>query len=322
MKIVRRILLAGALLLIVIGVGVYLSIDRILKQTVESQASSSLNLTTTLGGARLALFGGNLKLDDLQVGSPKGFTAPQMLGLGAADLTVKYSQLRSNPIHVTDITLKQPKLVIEQVDGKLNFKAAMDGMPQTPPGQPQPKTGDNKEPVKLIIDSLNVTGATVIVRPGNSIPGLPPEITVPIPDINLKNIGNADGAENGAAIKDVVMQVVTIMADSASKSASLDALKGMLQNGIQQVTAQLGPAFQGQLANLQKNLPGGVGQALGDLTKNPGDLIKNPGGALQGVLGGKKGDGATTQPDPDANPAKSLEQGLGGLFKQDKKKSQ
>lgn len=321
MKIVKYGILAIVLLLIIAGVIVYFSIDHIVKTTVESQATSSLNLPTTLGSARLALFGGTLKLNELQVGNPPGFTAPDMLSLGAADLTVNYGQLRSQPVHVSDITLKQPKLVIEQVNGKLNFQTAVDNMPKSPQEQPKPQGGESSQPVKLVIDTLNVDGATVVVRPGKEIPGMPPEISVTIPDLHMKNIGNADGSQNGAAIKDVVMQVVTAMADSASKSGAMnEALKGMLQNGIQQVAGQLGQQFQKQLGDLGKNLPGGVGSALTNLTKNPNDLMKNPGGALQGVLGGAKGDNRTSTTQPAENPAKSIEQGLGGFLNQGKKK--
>jgi ATP-dependent protease HslVU (ClpYQ) peptidase subunit len=37
----------------------------------------------------------------------------------------------------------------------------------------------------------------------------------------MKNIGNAGGARNGAAIKDVVMQVISALAGAAAESDSL-----------------------------------------------------------------------------------------------------
>src|SRR5438874_10498963 len=130
MKIVKWVLLAIVVLVIAGGAIVLLSIDGIIKRTVETQATDSLNLKTTLSSASLSLLGGSLKLNDLSIGSPQGFTSPQMLGLGGANLAVSYGQLRNEPIHVADITLNKPNLVIERgADGKLNFQAAMDQMP-------------------------------------------------------------------------------------------------------------------------------------------------------------------------------------------------
>ena len=116
-------------MVILAGVIVYFSLDHIIKNTVQSQATSSLNLSTTLGSANLSLFGGKLNLSNLQIASPKGYSAPQMFDVGSTDLAVSYGQLRSDPVHVNAITIANPKLVIEQANGQLNFKTAMDGMP-------------------------------------------------------------------------------------------------------------------------------------------------------------------------------------------------
>ena len=44
----------------------------------------------------------------------------------------------------------------------------------------------------------------------------------------MKNIGTGEGAENGAAVKDVVMQVITAMAANAANSNQIpDELKNL-----------------------------------------------------------------------------------------------
>src|SRR5229473_1495574 len=128
----RRAVLILVPLLILAGAVVYLSLDRILKTTVESQTSDSLHLSTTLKSARLSLLGGKVNLNQLHIASPRGFSAPHMLELGGIDLSVKYGQLRKDPIHVESLVLNQPRLVIEQSNGAINFKKAMD---LTPPAR-------------------------------------------------------------------------------------------------------------------------------------------------------------------------------------------
>ncbi len=320
MKLIRRaILLVILLVIVVVAIG-YFNLNRIVRTTVESQATDQLKLQTTLGGADLSLFGGEVKLSDLKIASPQGFSAPQMFTLGGTAVKVNYSQLRQEPIHITSITITKPLLVIEQANGKLNFKVAMDQIPSGPPA-PAPSTEKKSEPLKLIIDDLTLDSATVVMRPGDlsKIPGasllgnaLPQEITIPIPTVNLKNIGSGDGNKNGAAIKDVVMQVITAMADSASKSGALpDQLKGLMNLNLNDMKAQLGAQFQKQLGALTSKLPGDVGKLVG----NPGDLTKDPGKALQqgvGNLIGKKPSEGTPSTQPDAS--KSVEQGLEGLL--------
>src|SRR5437016_11921796 len=149
MRIFKWILLSLLLLIIIAAAAVYFSLNSIVRATVQTQATNSLGVQTTLGSANVSLFSGNLGLHDLEISSPAGFAAPQMFTVGGTHVDVSYGELRKDPIHVDAINIDSPKLVIEQSGGKLNFKALMDQMPQT---TPQPQT--QKEPIKLIIDKL------------------------------------------------------------------------------------------------------------------------------------------------------------------------
>jgi len=307
-RLIRRIILAIVLLIVIAVVVVFYSLDRIIRSTVQSQASSSLNLTTTLDSASLSLFGGKLDLKQLDIGSPKGFSAPHMLELGDTNVAVNYSQLRGEPIHVASLTLDKPKLVIEQSNGTLNFKKAMDDMP---PGDTTPK--DQSKPIKLIIDELKVNDAQVVIRPG--LPGMSNEITVPVASISLKNVGTGDGSQNGAAIKDVAMQVITALAGSASGSGSIpNELKGLLNANLGQVISKFGADAQQRIAAA---IPGDVGKALSQAVKDPQTLLKDPSKALQGLLGGNNG-GASTQPADVKDKAVNALEGLLGGNKQKK----
>ena len=282
MKIFRRLLLAGVLVLIAIGAGVYFYLDRIVKTTIETQATSSLSLQTTLNSASLALLGGKVNLSQLQIGSPKGFTAPHMFEMGDLGVLVDYGQLTKEPVRIKQIVIKQPKFVLEQADGKMNFKAVMDTLPKSDP---------NTKLMKVIIDELTVTDAIVDVRLGN-IPGLGEmkPIEVKVPSMTLKNIGNSDNAQNGAAIKDVVMQVATALAGKAGDSANFpDQLKGMLKSNLNDVAVKLGGEFTKQLGGITQSVQGELNKIVPGVDVNkfvPKDL--DPGKALGGLLGGDK----------------------------------
>jgi len=284
MKWVVRIIVVVVLLVIVAAVVVYLNLNRIVRKTVAEQTTASTNLTTTLGGANLSLFGGSLSLKDLEIANPQGYSDPKMFTLDGASVDVSYGQLRQDPVHVQNIDIKGPKLVLEQKDQKFNIQAAMDQMPKREPSQKE---------VKVIIDKLTISNPVVVVRPG--IPGVANEITVPIPDIALQNIGSGEGNQNGAALKDVVMQVVNTMAAKASESDKLTgALKQQLASAAQNVAGKISKTYQDQLqkiTDLTKQLPGGVGQSAQDLiNQNAGkvDVNKTVEKGIGDLLGSNK----------------------------------
>jgi AsmA family len=260
----------GLVLLIILAIVITVkSLDGILRSAVQTEATNSLNLPTTLGGVDLSLLGGKLSLSDLAIASPKGFSAAQMFTLGTAAVNVSYGQLRGNPIRIDAITLDKPKIVIEQSGGKLNLQAltSNSASSSTPPST----ESKSSSTMKLIINKLTISNADVTLRP--DIPGIPAEIPLTIPTIDLQNIGNADGAGNGAAIKEVVAQILQAVESKAGESGNLPPeVKALLSGNL----SQIGDAVKEK-----------AGNAIKDLKSGNTDAAKN---ALNGLLGGKKGD--------------------------------
>jgi hypothetical protein len=268
MKLVKRgILVVVALVVVAIG-AIWLSLGHIVRSAVEREGTKSLRLATTLNTATVSLFGGKLGLHGLGIASPRGFSAPEMLEVGKARVDVRYGELRKEPIHVDALTIDKPRLVIEQSGGALNFRKAMELLPQSDP---------NKPPMKLVIDRIDVKEAQVVIRPG--LPGLEHEIVVAVPALSLKDVGQGKGAHNGAAIKDVAMQVIGAL---AAKAAESDGVPGELKALLHLNVAQLAGALGADAArNLAAALPGDLGKKL---PANPADVAKDPAKALQGLL--------------------------------------
>ncbi len=268
MKWIKRIVLAVVLLILIAVFVVYSSLNYIVRSEVERQATASLGVTTTLASARLALFGGNVTLNDLQINSPPKFSSPQIFTLGGVGVTVNYSQLTSSPIHVQKILIDHPVLVVEQANVQLNLDALMQQMPQSP----KTSSGQPTQPIKLVIDDLDLNNAQVTFMPG--IPGLTNSMQITIPSLSLKNIGNPDGKQSGALIKDVVMQVATALAAKAADASKLPpSVKLVLSQDLGGLSKQLGPGFESQFQDY-----------AGSLTKQ---LSPKLGNSLENLLGGK-----------------------------------
>jgi hypothetical protein len=321
MRIVVRIVLVLILVIVVGLIVLYVKLDEIVRRTVQTQSQASLNVPTKLESANVSLFGGAVGLKGFEVGSPQGFKAPQMMSLGGVDVGVKLSELRGDPIKVNQIDIKDPKMIIEVQGMAFNIKKFIDSLP----AGAEPKTPDNKEPLKLVINDLKVSGAQVIFRPDlqamSAVPGigqnlskLKQEYVLSIPPLDLQNIGNSEGNQNGAAIKEIVSLLVTQLAAKATESDQLPPeLRNILHMNVKDMTdmvkAKIGEQVNQQIGkiseDLSKKVGGEAGQAIGDILKNSA-----------GVAGG-----ATTGPatKPDVN--KAIEQGLGNLLnKNDRKK--
>jgi hypothetical protein len=259
-------LIVVVIVVLVVGVGVLLlKLDGLVKSEIETQGTEQLKVPTTLGGVSLGLTSGTVGLDTLAIGSPAGFTAPQMFSVGKLSLdTGGIMRLRDKPIHLASITIDQPKLVVEQHGSKLNFRELLDNLPSHP-DQGQPASSTQTQPTKLIIDTLSITNAHVLLQ--SDIPGLTKPVDVAIPSIEMKNIGNADGADNGAAIKDVITSVITKMVDEASHSSGLPVdVQGLLSGNLSGVQDKLTQSAQQQLDKLK--VPVNVGGLLNQITGN------------------------------------------------------
>jgi len=245
MRLFRRIALA-VVLLIIIALGIlYFNLNRIVKHQIEVQSTDSLNLQTQLASARLSIFGGNFSMNDLQIASPSGFSSPRILQLEKGAVQVSYGQLRSDPIHITSLTLRKPVIAVEQANGKFNFQAVMDQIPKSDP---------NAKEIRLIIDQLKIEDATVVLHPG--LPGLSQEIKVNVPTLEMHDVGTGEGNKNGAAIKDVAMLVITSLAQKGGDMSNIDALKSQLSGAVKNVQEQAKTAINKQLNTVQEKLKG------------------------------------------------------------------
>jgi hypothetical protein len=303
MKLIKWALLA-VVLLVVVAVGIFFyALDGVVRRTVESQATKSLDTPTTLGGASVSPFRGKVSLDDLKIANPPGYAADHIFTLGDVKVAVTYGQLRNDPVRIDTLSLKEPVVTLEQKDLKTNIQALMDRLPK---GEEQP-TADNKQPLHLIIGDLTVENPTVVLRPG--LPGLSQEIKLSLPTINMKDVGTGPNNQNGAAIKDVVMLVLTEIASKAADSDQIPPeLRQLLNLNVNQLATQLKTQLNVQLdkvsQDLSQKLGGELGSTVGDVLKNPQSATTNPSQLLEKGLGGLLNEKPKAKAKPATRPAR------------------
>lgn len=239
-----------ALLVIVGLVIVVLSLNSIVRTAVEKGSTSSLKVPTTLGGAKLGLLSGDVSLSNYVVASPAGFDAPHMLSLGNLSVDTSYKKVFGKPVAIDAIRIDKPQLVLEFKGKNSNLKAMADNLGPS----------SSTEPMKLIIDALEVTGASIIVK-SDLLGGK--EYTIDVPAISMAGIGNADGNRNGEEVGKVVSQIVSRLTLEAQKSGKIPPeLAAILNGDLNELVGKLGAQFQGQVAQYQEQAKAMQAQAM------------------------------------------------------------
>ncbi len=262
----KKLLIAGGVLagLVVVGLLiVYFTLNSIVRSTVETQATRNLKVKTTLGAASVAPFSGDVAMSDLRIASPEGFTAPEIFTLGNVAVNVSYSELFGAPVKVASISIDRPKLVIEQAGGKFNFLELANNLKSDKPA-PTPEPADKGEPVRLVINQIQMSGAEVEIRPG--IPGLEKPITFDIPPISLQNIGNADGNQTGEEIGRVVTELVEAIAQKAAESDKVPPeVRQLLTLDVDKLKAELGARVDEEIGKVKEKAARELEKGLGNL---------------------------------------------------------
>ena len=253
-KIIKWTLIIVPVVLIIVIVVVMLMLNGIVRSAVEKQATASTHLNTTLASANVSVMGGTVRLDGLKIAPPQGYASPEMFSTKGLSVAVSYSQLTSNPIHISDIVIDEPHLTLEQQGTSFNVKVAMDQMPKSEPST-----------MRLIIDTMRINNTKVTIK--TNIPFVPPEMNMQLPSIALKNIGNADGNQNGAAVKDVLKQVLAAMMDEVQKSGKVPAGMGSLMSGDTQAIQDQARAAATQAVDKARN------DAQEKINKGLGDFL-------------------------------------------------
>lgn len=310
------VLLACGLVLVGVIITILLSLNGIIRRTIISQSEKQLQLPAQLADADFSIFGGRLRLSEYAIGSPQGYQAPSMFSVGGLNVAVSYNELRQDPIRIREIAIESPRLVIEYGGGRFNYQVLIENASSPSPEEQDP----DAEPVRLIIDQLTIDQATVVLRLAGlkdeplagaidlSSLQLRDEYSLTLPKLDLRNIGTDDGAENGAAIREVVMQIVAALTAAAAESEDLPKeLRMLLAGNLEDVMQAVGEEARRHLTKALEDVDGQAGQILQEVLKSTGQG-DDPGKAIEEGL------------------QRGIQEGIGGLLdgrrKQEEQKKQ
>ena len=305
---IRKVLIAIALLLVVLVVGGVLFLDSIVKAGIATAGTHVLGVKTTVEDVSIGLVSGETASPRIAVDNPQGYAPVKFLALGAVEVDAPISGLTGEKIVIERLVLRDLTIDVEKgADGKLNVERIVENLKkatgadkpadQTQP-QPAPPAGESKE---ALVRELRLEAITVNLR--NIAGGKDGVVPVKLPDLVLRDLSSKGGVDvlasevSGVVIGAVMKSVIAANIEGIGS----DVLGGM-QGAVEGIGGVIGGSLRGAVdvgvAGAGAALDA-VGKGLGDIGKGAGKLMEGAGGALkdgvkgvgdalEGVFGGKK----------------------------------
>jgi len=230
----------------VLVVGVFL--DRIVKAGVETVGPKIVQVPITLDKINLSLLTGSAKVKGLVVGNPEGYKTPFAISVGTASVGVNPFTVMSDKIVIRSVEVQNPEITFEGGLGGNNLGKIMDNVDAVaqsggPPSTSKTASASSKPAKKIEVDDFLITGAMVHV----SLTGLGGrEMTLPLPDIHLTNLGKGSDGLTPTDLTRAVFQAITTATIKEVASATANVGKGLEKlggAGVNKLKSGLGGLF-------------------------------------------------------------------------------
>lgn len=233
------------------------SINPIIEKAVNSYGPELLQTEVVLNSADVSFMSGEGSLSGLFVGSPKGFKAPHTMKLGAVSVKLDTGSLTEDTVIVERLVVESPDLTYEMSGKRDNFTALLQNVQRATGGSSSSEehehdgdasSEDSGAQKKVVIRDLLITGAKVKVA-FSALGGK--GMTLELPDIHVKNIGDKKGGASPAEAMQKVLGELNSAVSIAVTGAFTDVTK-QLQKGVE----HLGEGVKGGASGVENTVKG------------------------------------------------------------------
>lgn len=276
-KPMKKILIGLAVVIVLVaGAAVYFltNLDSLVQQAVEKYGSEATRTEVALSKVDLSLKEGTAALNGFRMGNPEGFKTDQAMSFGTISVRLDTGSLGGDVIAIREVVIDGPDVNYERGAGGSNFdviqrnveayvKAVGAGGRPEKSGNETEETGEAGK--QLIIENLYVRKGQVSLSAG-FLEGK--RLTVPLPEIHMKDIGKKDNGATPAEVAALVLDEITGKAASAGAAGMASAAKAAKEAmaGAKKMIEGAG----GDAGKMLEGAGGGGGKALEDA----GDAVK------------------------------------------------
>jgi hypothetical protein len=213
---------AAALIVLAAAIGGALywlsgNIDGLVKEAVEGYGGAMTQAKVSVVAVKIAPADGKGTISGLSIGNPAGFKSGHALKVGRIDVDIDLASLARDVIVIRHVTIVAPDVIYEKGEAMTNFDAIQKNIAAyLGPGDGAKDA--KKQGKKLIVEQLSIRDAkaqaSAAFMQGKTI-------SVPLPDITLKNLGRAKG---GISAGELGQEVAGALKAKLAGAVSFDRL--------------------------------------------------------------------------------------------------
>ena len=209
------------------------NLDGLIKNAITSYGSAMTQATVSVGAVRIAPADGKGTISDLLIGNPQGFKTAHALKVGRIDVEIDIGSVPKEVIVVRRIAIQGPDVSYEKGDATTNFDAIQKNIAAY-----LGRSDGKKDGRKLIVEELTIRDpkvqASAAFMAGKTV-------SVPLPDITLKNLGKAKG---GITPGELGQEVATALKAKLTGAVSFDRLLKSTGDALESAGAKVKGLFK------------------------------------------------------------------------------
>ena len=241
----KKLLVAAVVLVVVVAAALFFTLSNLgplVKKAVNTVGPQVTKTDVSVADVSVSIFSGEAKIKEFFLGNPKGFKTPQAMKVGSVAVDIDEKSITKNPIVINKIEILAPEITYEKISGTDNFQQLLKNVQSSAKSEKKaakkPAAEGDKAGKKIVINNVIVKDGKVNLAMG-MLGGK--EITAPLPDIHLKDIGKEkDGATPAEAFEKIFASLYdSISADSVTQifNDGLKQLGGLKDLGASELKA-------------------------------------------------------------------------------------
>lgn len=220
------------------------SLETIVKKVVHKYGSEITGTDVNLNGFKLSLTNGEGRINQITVANPKNYSSPYIFNLGEIYVKVDLKSLTKDTIIIDKIAINKPIITYEMLSLTQNNineiqknvaknTASVNKKQESVSTQEKAKDEKPASSKKVIIKELVVADGEI--QAVANINGKANNLNVKLPEIIMKNIGEA---KQDANIADIISKVISTILTTASQTvveSQLADVRGVAEENLNNV---------------------------------------------------------------------------------------
>ena len=236
----KKLLIGIGVVIVIAVVAVTLLIGNLgglIKKGVETAGPKILQADVKLADVDISVSSGSGELKGFMIGNPSGFNTEYAFDMDRIKIELDPKSVTSDTIHIKSVLIEGPKIIYEGALGQSNINQLQANAEAFAGGKggetaSEKGTDGSKSGKKVMIDYLKISGGEASLSM-NMLQGQ--KVTVPLPQIELRDIGKKKGVDFAGAMQQVLLAVNKALVPAIQSQFTKLGLPGGLQEGADKV---------------------------------------------------------------------------------------